>query len=262
MTPDIASHDLVSTALAIKATNPKRLFKVEWDGQIYWLKQREQTNDKPLWLIPQRLAADLLRLPILRPTTRRGGVKDLKIEEQRIRDFLAAGLPAPQVVASGSDYFILKDAGTILPKVLPTLPEDAQRDLLRRALKTLQQVHAAGQYHGRPMIKDMVVDAEGRITLLDFEETPLDVMSLAEAQARDLLVFLSSIPPEAPMVGQALAAAPEVRDALRRVARLFGPVAALLAPFAKKDSKKAKKLSDIITLSRLLRENLMNKVAQ
>lgn len=257
------THDLVSTALAMKAVNPRRLFRIEWNGGVYWLKQREQENSKPIWLWPQKWLATLLRLDILQPTARRGGVKDLKSEEQRLKKLHAAGLPVPQVIASGSDWFIMADAGAWLPKVLPSFSPEKQRLLIDRALEGLLRFHAAGECHGRPMIKDMVVDDQDRVTLLDLEETPQDVMPLADAQARDILVFLSSVPPEEALIDKALAGSTAAaRQSLRRLTRFFGPAAVLLKALTGTKSKKAKKINNIISLSIILREKIMSFPAE
>lgn len=243
-------HDtLVSIAQARKTGNPKRLFKIEWDGGVYWLKQPTRPKRPRVW--PARLlraAAWLLKLDILKPTMRMGTLHDLHIEQARVAEWNRLGLPAPGLVAHGDDWFLMRDCGTILPVALPGLAPDVQADILRRTLDTLQDVHARGACHGRPMIKDIALSPSGDITLLDFEETPLDVMSLEQAQARDLLVFLSSVPPALltdALVARAVqqAAAP-VRQVMARCLRVFRPFAGLLRHSARPTIQRAALLAE------------------
>lgn len=227
-------HDtLVSVAQARKAGNPKRLFKIEWDGGVYWLKQPTRPKRPRVW--PARLlkaAAWLFKLDILKPTMRMGTLHDLHIEQARVAEWNRLGLPAPALVAHGDDWFLMRDCGTILPVALPGLTPGEQTDILQRTLDTLQGVHARGACHGRPMIKDIALSPSGDITLLDFEETPLDVMSLEQAQARDLLVFLSSVPSElltdSLVANTVQKATPPVQQVLVKCLRVLRPFIGLL----------------------------------
>lgn len=222
------TQTLDSVAIARKTGNPKRLFKIEWDGGVYWLKQPTRPKRPRVW--PARLlkaAAWVLKLDIIKPTMRMGTLHDLHIEQARVAEWNRLGLPAPELVAHGDDWFLMRDCGTTLPFALPALDAAAQSAILQRTLETLQSVHARGACHGRPMIKDIALSPDGQITLLDFEETPLDVMNLEQAQARDLLVFLSSVPSELltdHLVTHAVhKATPPVRQVIARCLRVLRP---------------------------------------
>ena len=64
--------------------------------------------------------------------------------------------------------------------------------ILERAMRGLVAVHAAGLSHCRPFLRDMTVDAYDTLHFLDLEENPTVRMSLADAQARDVWLLLSS----------------------------------------------------------------------
>lgn len=64
-------------------------------------------------------------------------------------------------------------------------------------MRTLALLHNTGLAHGRPSLKDMTLKAtvgeeNGIIHLLDLEEDPTAIMSIENAQARDVWLLLSS----------------------------------------------------------------------
>ena len=68
--------------------------------------------------------------------------------------------------------------------------------LWREAGDALVRLHAAGQYLSQGFARNMIVDgapAAPRLAgLIDFEDDPLQVMSLPDAQVRDWLTYLHS----------------------------------------------------------------------
>jgi hypothetical protein len=189
----MTANDLITQALAQKATDPRRAFKIEWQDGVYWLKQATATPKKQkIWHRAQGIVAAILGMPILRPTSCAGNAADLKAEQSHMEEWRRLDLPVPRIILSGDGWFVTKDAGIYLTKVLHAFPPKEQTAILNRALDILLRAHKAGVCHGRPMTKDIMIDTEGRLTFLDFEEDPAEVMPLSAAQGRDLLVFLSS----------------------------------------------------------------------
>ncbi|GAB5390303.1 MAG: hypothetical protein Alpg2KO_32710 [Alphaproteobacteria bacterium] len=147
-----------------------------------------------------------------------------------------AGIATPRLLAQTDAYLVLEDAGQPLGPLLKQQSYASQRlALLLQATQTLGHLHRAGLVHGRPHVKDMTLRGgpDGpQIVLLDFEEDPLQVMSLPEAQARDVWLWLAAAsrhvaaPAELDALLRAyLQDAPDDTDqALSRLARLLGPL--------------------------------------
>jgi tRNA A-37 threonylcarbamoyl transferase component Bud32 len=103
-------------------------------------------------------------------------------------------------------------------------------------MRLLMQVHAARFAHGRPLPKDIVV-RDGALTLIDLEEDPMRVMSLAEAQARDIWLFMTGVVrwlPDRAAAASVFARthnhmALEAQKALRHMVALARPVSWVLA---------------------------------
>ncbi|NKF22332.1 hypothetical protein [Solimonas marina] len=173
------------------AAGGSRVFALRLGEGRAWLKLPGRPKWR-FWHDLQRLLVMLIPAPMLRPTASRSG-GELQHEGERIRRFRALALPAPEVLACGDAYLLTADAGPTLSRFLAACDDrTAQRLAVIRAAEALGRIHAAGEYHGRPFFKDIAYNG-ARVTFLDFEEDPLRVMSLADAQARDLCLFLLSL---------------------------------------------------------------------
>lgn len=114
-------------------------------------------------------------------------------EAERLKKFAAKNARVPQVLGIAEGHIVLADCGLPLPHFLKTSNDQTTKhEFLERIVANLSDVHNAGLIHGRPHLKDMMLDEEGLIYLLDLEEDPLKVMNFEEAQARDVWLLLSS----------------------------------------------------------------------
>lgn len=130
---------------------------------------------------------------VLQPTGSKGGMAGLLEEADRLKQFAARSIVVPKLLDVTDDCIILSDCGPHLRHVLKTAanPQDV-KNLLEQATTNLAAVHASGLVHGRPHLKDMTLNSDGSVCLLDLEEDPLKVMGPNAAQARDIWLFLSS----------------------------------------------------------------------
>ncbi len=163
----------------------------EVEGLRVWVKRPEAPRAK-IWLALQHLLSRLLPLPMLRPTVSSGGSLALLEESKRLKDFAAAGFYVPVVLGVNDRMMVTQDAGIELKSYIHTAPEEAAARL-QQAAQTLGQLHRQGLVHGRPYLKDFIWHASSQsVGFLDLEENPVAVMPLADAQARDIWLFLGS----------------------------------------------------------------------
>ena len=187
-----------------------------------------QRAPRSLW--PHRLMnvfTWLLGVPYLQAVPVHGGARSQKIEIMRLRALRTAGLPVPQVHHVGDDYFVMSYLGS--NDLARCLREQGSHGfgLWLEAMEQLLRVHAQGQYLSQCFARNIIVSdrLEG---LIDFEDDPLEVMGLVQAQARDWLIYLQStlwnLAPDAGQLDAALhhvlerESAP-VRAVLRHAAR-------------------------------------------
>jgi len=209
---------------------------------------RAETPHGPAWIKtvepPRRningmilpVIALLTPTPILRQSTTGKGGDTLLQQAERIRALREQGLPVADILYSDRDFLITADCGQTIEKPVryaerreqPGLDEAALGSILLEMTRTLAAMHRQGTAHGRPKMRDFTW-RDGTVTILDLEERPWEVMSMAEAQARDVFLWvhdLCSAPLSRSIAPQAAAIlsdtmTPETRESLRRFLRLL-----------------------------------------
>ena len=129
----------------------ERVFRFEYLGKHYWLKQPEQL--KGIWLL-------------LKPYPK----QHFKEECEILQHLNNIGAPVPKLCGFGDDYLVLEDAGPTLNIWLndETLSWAEKSHILHSAIEILINLHQKGIIHGRPAIRD-IAWKEGKITFMDFE---------------------------------------------------------------------------------------------
>lgn len=142
------------------------------------------------------LLAGLLNTPLLKAAPMHGGARAQAVEVARLTALRQAGAPVPPLLHVAPDHIVM---GWLGHEHLGTLLQAHQPEALRlwrEAGELLLRLHASGQYLSQGFARNMIVDTTAKPArlagLIDFEDDPLEVMSLAEAQTRDWLAFLQS----------------------------------------------------------------------
>ncbi|WP_049457395.1 hypothetical protein [Stenotrophomonas maltophilia] len=159
-------------------------------GRRTWLKQHDGER-RWLALAALDLGVRLLGLRCLRPPPRLKAEQACQLERRRLRELAAHGVPVPRVLGHGETALLLEDGGPSLAQRLRRCAPGEAEHLMRLAANELLRVHLAGCCVGQPVARNIAVDEACCIRFLDLEEDPLQVMALAEAQARDWLLFIS-----------------------------------------------------------------------
>jgi hypothetical protein len=196
--------------------------RIELDGHPAWLKRYGGGRRRfRLGLLDWVVRA--LGVPVLRPPPRRAGDAARRTEQRRLQQLRSSNVHVPRVLKQGESFLVLSDMGeTLASRLRRATPDEAER-LLAAAVQTIAEVHRAGLYLGQPLARNITLDQAGRIGFLDFEEDPGEVLTIAQAQARDWLVFAAGVARHAPLdevrlarqMGEALGRVPlEVRGLL------------------------------------------------
>jgi len=198
------------------------------EGRVLVKGQRPTRSPWPHRLL--NALAWLAGVSYLKAVPVHGEARSQAIEIARLSALGAAGLPVPRVLHVAPDYFVMSYLGS--RDLALTLREQGMRafDLWFAAMEQLPRVHARGQYLSQCFARNIIVSDrfEG---LIDFEDDPLEVMTLVQAQARDWLIYLQStlwnLSPEPERLDAALHAVLEresepVRAVLRHAARRLG----------------------------------------
>lgn len=226
------------------------LGKINFHGQHFWIKQRPFSK-KTTWHRLQNLIARSLSCPVLTATATSGGPQSLYDEAARLHLFAQHGIPAPRVLACTQLFILTEDVGLPLHHHLRAAGAPiAKQALLQQAILALNRLHQAGLCHARPSFSDMTY-RDDTIFFIDLEEDPLSVMTLPEAQARDVWLFFNNAAAYSqkdPAHLQCLFAdyqsgiSAETLRALQKIVKLLKPLrqlSPLVQPLLGKDAQRA-----------------------
>lgn len=213
--------------------NPERLIvRIEYNQQLFWMKRRPLSKKKA-WHYVQGIVSQWVAVPFFYPTVSLGGPESLLYEAEQLRLFSERNIPVPRVIAVTDEFLITEDGGVQLHRHLKKLTDQAEiKCLLDRAVGLVSQTHQAGLCHGRPSLSDMILHNDV-ISMIDLEENPLQVMSLVEAQARDIWLFLLGVARYSPKNGSLLThlfqtyqqgISSDINHALQRMVKKLRPV--------------------------------------
>jgi hypothetical protein len=131
--------------------------------------------------------ARVVGLPLLRAAPARGGARAQAIEVTRLQSLAAAGVAVPQLLHVDKDFFVQSWLGEA--RLDQLLRKKAAFTWWQRGLHTLVDVHARDQYLSQAFARNFVAVGD-TLAMIDFEDDPLEVMTLEQAQARDWLAYL------------------------------------------------------------------------
>ncbi|HMN20777.1 MAG TPA: hypothetical protein PKA16_05235 [Ottowia sp.] len=140
--------------------------------------------------------ARLVGAPFLGAVPVHGGAQAQAVEIRRLQALHDAGLPVPRVLHVAHDHFIMTWLGSSHLAQLLAGRHPLAFELWREGGQALVRVHAAGQYLSQCFGRNLIIDDRAEpprfAGMIDFEDDPLEVMSLPEAQVRDWMIYLQS----------------------------------------------------------------------
>jgi tRNA A-37 threonylcarbamoyl transferase component Bud32 len=129
----------------------------------------------------------LARMPLLKAAPAHGGARAQAIEVLRLRRLAEAGVAVPRVLHVEHDFFVQSWLGEA--RLDKLLRRKSAMVWWQRGLHTLVDVHARDQYLSQAFARNFVAVGD-TLAMIDFEDDPLEVMTLEQAQARDWLAYL------------------------------------------------------------------------
>jgi hypothetical protein len=175
-------------------------------------------------------AARLVGLPMLRAAPALGGAASQRVEVDRLRALAAAGVWVPEVLHVDEQFFVQRFIQG--PLLFERLRDGGAPALLwwQRGAGMLVELHASQQYLSQAFTRNIIAAGE-QLAMIDFEDDPLQVMPLVQAQARDWLAYLytSAMTPPGPEADMAEILRSALADEPRAVRHELHTAAARLA---------------------------------
>lgn len=133
-------------------------------AQPGWRVKRLEGPWGTAWL--KRIERLSLRLRLQKGDPRRA----VEAECAGLRILAEAGVPVPEVLAAGRDWFAVADAGPTLSSLLsgPETAARARAEALPAVGRAFARLHGAGYAHGRPVLRDLCWDGR-TLRFIDLE---------------------------------------------------------------------------------------------
>lgn len=106
------------------------------------------------------------------------------LEQSHLIEAAKRSLPVPRVVMQGRGLFVTECAGQPLTESHTVSPK--QR--LTKAMRGLIAFHQQDMIHGRPAMRDILINDAGQVTYIDFEESRFSACQTL--RTRDVLLLL------------------------------------------------------------------------
>ena len=137
------------------------------------------------------MLARALGIVALRSVPAHGGARGQATEVERLRALRGAGVRVPEVLHVERAFIVMRFlTGTSLVHLIER-GGGAGFDAWCCGLDAVANTHARGGYLSHAFARNFIATDSG-IAMIDFEDDALEVMSRAEAQARDWLAYLHS----------------------------------------------------------------------
>lgn len=173
----------------------ERVVELKADNSVFWLKKAAPPRGYWRYRV-LNLFSFLLRLPLLKAVPQPGGNMAIQNGVMRIKTLTSLGVLVPELIVYDDSWLLIKHAGTSIVDVMkhPETSQARKQRIFGACLAAIKNLHLENQYLSQAFIRNMLLHDERtmQVAFIDFEDDPLTVMNLPEAQARDLLLFVNS----------------------------------------------------------------------
>lgn len=160
-------------------------------GRDVWRKADADGDSRKFGLGIFDAIARGLDIDALRPPPHPGGGEKKQIEARRLAELGAQRVCVPRVLGERASTLLLSNLDDTFAAQLRAADGDGARinALTTAVIDAIADTHARSAYLGQPLPRNIMLDDSSCVGFIDFEEDPLEVMSLPQAQARDWLMF-------------------------------------------------------------------------
>lgn len=187
---------------ALQQVDPIKRYVIASQNMEVWLKKAQPERNPFLYWLLNRTAG-FLNMPWLKASpSARGGHLGISVEVQRLTQLHNANVRVPQVLAQQEGAFLMQDISAtqgraiVLQNAMTDSLHDKQPqsilDLFQIGLQAISELHQKNQYLSQAFARNMVFNENKQLCFIDFEEDPLQVMSLTDCKTRDMFCYLHS----------------------------------------------------------------------
>lgn len=167
--------------------NKKEIFSFNFEGKKYWLKKARATKINKI----QKFFYNIFSFELLIPSLEKTPKDALVFETRKIEKFKKLGINVPNIVYKDEHFFVLEDGGKTIYSILrdKNIKENNFYFYIDLVLKELVKIHSFGFFHGGSQLRNFTFK-EGKVFVIDFEESFDNNIDIKTLQYRDFLLFL------------------------------------------------------------------------
>ncbi len=190
----LEQHGIATCRWRAAMDSAERIEKITSDQGDYWLKKAAPARGVFRYHA-LNFFSWLMRIPLLKAVPQPGGDAAINTEIKRIQQLASHGILVPELIAHENSWLLIKDVGSSIIREMKQqdTSQGRRQELFTACLQAIKELHLKGQYLSQGFIRNMLMDKHNQqVAFIDFEDDPLSVMNLAEAQARDVLLLVNS----------------------------------------------------------------------
>lgn len=170
-------------------TSKNEIVSFTFENKNYWLKKARKTKPDKLQNFFYKFIPFELLIPPLKKTER----ETLSYEISKLEKLYSLGINVPKIVIKESNYFVLEDSGENLNEILRdrSICEEDFYHYTNLATAELCKIHNLGFFHGGSQLRNFTFK-NGKVFIIDFEESFKAKTDVKKLQYRDFLLFLLS----------------------------------------------------------------------
>jgi len=175
--------------------NPSRIVKFFYEDETVWLKKASPSRHI-LGYKALDFLSSMVGIPLLKAVPQYGGEKAILTESRRLKELSEVGINVPKILWEQKDMLLLSDVGSSAIDMLNSYSADSTMrfKIIQTIFEDLKYVHSNNQYLSQGFARNITFIGNdlNSIGYLDFEDDPLQELSLEHAQARDILFLIFS----------------------------------------------------------------------
>ncbi len=185
-----APDGLAAAVHAALQASPERILRLEQPIRAVIKRQAPVARGR----IQSAVVAVLLRVlvgrwPAWSALRLEGDRHQVDHEVNRLQQLQALGLNVAPVLMRGDGWFVMRHAGEHAEEFLERQGREVLEPWLSAIAADLGHWHRAGQWHGAGQIRNVTIDAQGKLTRIDFEEQLEGLAPLPLLQFNDWLLM-------------------------------------------------------------------------
>ena len=184
------NQDLINFIKKEISLKDSEIFSIEFEDKKYWIKKARETKSSNT----HKFFYFIFKIDILLPVEYKSAQKSIIHETSKIRKFKNYGLNMPEVVYQDENNFVLEDCGQTVYGYIrkPDITEEEIYYYINKMIEQLSIVHNNNDFHGGAQCRNFTYK-DGKVYLIDFEESFDKDVDIKTLQFRDLLLFILSL---------------------------------------------------------------------